>query len=59
MLKIVLKKSAIGNPEKIRRVLESLGLRRIGRSVTKPDTSSTKGMIKKVSHLVSVEKVDK
>ena len=59
MLKIVLKRSYIGNPEKTRRVLESLGLRRIGWSVTKPDTSSTHGMIKKVSHLVSVEKVDK
>ena len=59
MLKIVLKRSYIGIPEKSRRVLESLGLRKIGISVTKEDIGSIKGMIRKVSHLVSVEKVDK
>jgi len=56
MIKITLKGSYIGIPEKIRKVLESLGLRKIGRSVIKEDNSSINGMIRKVSHLVIVEK---
>ncbi|OGW24587.1 MAG: 50S ribosomal protein L30 [Nitrospirae bacterium GWC2_42_7] len=59
MLKITQKRSHIGIPEKITKVLESLGLRKIGKSVIKEDISSIKGMIRKVSHLVTVEKVDK
>jgi len=59
MIKITLKGSYIGIPEKIRTVLESLGLRKIGRSVIKEDNSSINGMIRKVSHLVIVEKQTK
>ena len=59
MIKIILKRSYIGIPEKSRRVLESLGLRKIGRSVMQEESSSIKGMIRKVSHLVTVEKADK
>ncbi len=59
MLKIVLKRSYIGIPEKQKRVLQALGLRKIGSSVKRVDDKSTKGMINKVSHLIAVEKVDK
>jgi len=59
MLKIVLKRSYIGIPEKQRKVLQALGLRKIGSSVKRADDKSTKGMINRVSHLVAVEKVDK
>jgi large subunit ribosomal protein L30 len=59
MLKITLKGSYIGIPEKSRRVLESLGLRKIGRTVLREDNSSINGMIRKVSHLLTVEKTDK
>ncbi|NOZ25622.1 MAG: 50S ribosomal protein L30 [Nitrospirae bacterium] len=55
MLKIRLKRSYIGNPEKLRRVLRSLGLRRIGQTVVKPDVPEIRGMINKVPHLVDVE----
>ena len=51
-------KSQIGHPEKHRKVLRALGLRRIGKQVTKPDNPSVSGMIERVSHLVKVTEVD-
>jgi large subunit ribosomal protein L30 len=59
MLKITLRRSYIGIPEKQRKVLASLGLKKIGRSVTQADNEAIKGMVHKVSHLVAVERVDK
>lgn len=59
MLKITLRRSYIGIPEKQRRVLASLGLKKIGRSVTQAENEAIKGMVHKVSHLVAVERVDK
>ena len=59
MLKITLRRSYIGIPEKQRKVLASLGLRKIGRSVTQADNEAIKGMVHKVSHLVAVERADK
>lgn len=58
MLKIVLKRSYIGVPEKYQRVLQALGLRKIGMSVTKQDNKATMGMINMVSHLISVERTE-
>ncbi|MEW6107977.1 MAG: 50S ribosomal protein L30 [Nitrospirota bacterium] len=58
MLKIVLKRSYIGLPVKQQKVLEALGLRKIGSSVRRADDKSTHGIIRMVSHLVTVEKVD-
>lgn len=58
MLKIVLKRSYIGIPEKQRKVLRALGLRKIGSAVTKPEDGSVRGMLHKVSHLVAVEKTE-
>ena len=54
-LKITLRKSTIGFDRKQARVVESLGLRRIGHSVELRDTPETRGMIHKVRHLVEVE----
>jgi large subunit ribosomal protein L30 len=59
MLKITLRRSYIGIPEKQRKVLASLGLKKIGRSVTQAENEAIKGMVHKVSHLVAVERVDK
>ncbi len=59
MLKITLKRSYIGIPEKQRKVLASLGLKKIGSSVTQADNEAIKGMVHKVSHLVAVERADK
>jgi len=54
-LKITQVRSYIGRPEKQRRVLRSLGLGRMNRSVFLADTPEVRGMINKVPHLVSVE----
>lgn len=58
MLKITLKRSHIGLTEKQRSTLQALGLRRIGKTVMKKDDRAVQGMINKVPHLVSVEKVE-
>ena len=58
MVKIVLKRSYIGITPKQRLILQALGLRKIGSTAKKADDKATMGMINKVSHLVSFEKVD-
>ncbi len=51
--KITQRRSLIGNPQTVRVRMRSLGLRGIGHSVVRADTPSTRGMIKKLSHLLS------
>ncbi len=53
-LKITLKRSIIGKPEKQRRVIKALGLRRINHTVVHSDTPSIRGMIHKTSHMLEV-----
>jgi large subunit ribosomal protein L30 len=53
-LKITLRKSTIGFNKDQAKVVEGMGLRRIGHSVELPDTPATRGMILKVQHLVEV-----
>jgi large subunit ribosomal protein L30 len=55
VLKIKKVKSEIGRPEKQRKILKGMGLVKLNRTVTLPDTPQVRGMIKKVIHLVSVE----
>ncbi len=57
-LKVVQKKSTIGTKPKHRETLRSLGLKRIGDIVVKEDRPEIRGMVKTVTHLVSVEEVD-
>ncbi len=57
-LNITLVKSPIGRTATQRRTLEALGLRKLNRTVTMPDTPSTRGQIDKVSHLVVCEPAD-
>ena len=54
-LNITLVKSMIGRPEKHRKVLRGMGLRKLHKTVRLEDTPSTRGMIHAVSHLVKVE----
>ena len=56
-LKITLVKSTIGAVAKNKAVVESMELRKIGRSVILPDNDATRGQIRKVSHLLKVEEV--
>lgn len=57
-LKVTQVKSGIGRPETQRKTLEGLGLRGPHRSVVLQDTDAVRGMIRKVSHLVTVESAD-
>ena len=56
-LKVTLKKSMIGNPQKLRRVIRALGLRKINQSVIHNDTLSIRGMIHKTIHMIEVSEV--
>lgn len=53
-LEITLVKSAIGRLKKHRDTLKSLGLTRIRKTVVLKGTPQVRGMVEKVSHLVSV-----
>lgn len=55
ILSITLKKSMIGKPEKHQRVVQSLGLRKLNSTVALKDTPTVRGMIRKVSHMLTVE----
>ena len=54
-IKVTKVRSAINRKKKKKRVLESLGLHKMGQTVEHEDTLSILGMIRKVNHLVSVE----
>lgn len=54
-LKIRWIKSAIGYPDRQKKTVRALGLRRLGQTVEHDDTPVIRGMINKVSHLVEVE----
>jgi len=56
-LKITWTKSYIGKPKNQRRVVESLGLKRLHHSVIHGDTPVIRGMVNKVQHLLKVEEV--
>jgi large subunit ribosomal protein L30 len=54
-VKITLVKSTIGFNKNQAKVVEGIGLRRIGHTVELADTPAVRGMILKVRHLVTVE----
>lgn len=54
-LRITLVKSMIGRPERQRRVLRGMGLNRLRQTVDLEDTPAVRGMVRKVSHLVTAE----
>lgn len=56
-LRITYKKSSIGYNERQKATIRALGLRRLHQTVVHPDSEVIRGMVKKVSHLVSVEEV--
>jgi large subunit ribosomal protein L30 len=53
-LNITLKRSPIGKPEKQRKIIRAMGLRRLHQTVTHNDTPSIRGMIHKTSHMIEV-----
>ncbi len=56
-LKVTLTKSRYGRLKAHRDCVAGLGLRKMHQSVTVEDTPAVRGMINKVSHLVTVEEV--
>ncbi len=54
-LKITLVKSTIGCVPKHKKIVESLGLRKLNHTVEQPDNAAIRGMIQKVSYLLKVE----
>ena len=57
-IKVTQIRSKIGGTKVQRDTLRSLGLKRIGDTVVKEDRPEIRGMVRTVTHLVSVEEVD-
>ncbi len=57
-LKVTQTRSVIGGNQNQRATLRGLGLKRIGDTVVKEDRPEIRGMIRAVTHLVTVEEVD-
>jgi len=53
-IRIKLVRSPICTPEKQKRVVKGLGLRKLNQIVERPDTPAFRGMVKKVPHLLAV-----
>lgn len=56
-LEITLKRSVIGRKEDQKRTVEALGLKKLNDTVVHDDTPQIRGMVNKVSHLVTVKEV--
>ena len=54
-LEITLTRSVIGRPEDQRETVKALGLRKLNQTVEHQDNAAIRGMINKVSHLVTVK----
>ncbi len=57
-LRVTLIRSGINRPEDQKLTIHGLGLTRMNKSVILNDTAAVRGMIRKVSHLVTVEPAD-
>jgi len=53
-IKIKLAHSPSGRQEKQKRIVRSLGLKKINQVVERPDTPAFRGMVKKVPHLLEI-----
>jgi len=56
-LKVTLVRSTIGVIPKQRKTIEALGLGKINSMKVHKDNEATRGMLRKVSHLVKVEEI--
>lgn len=57
MLKITLVKSPIGAVPKHKATVNSMGLRKLNKSIVVPDNAATRGQIQQIRHLIKVEEV--
>ncbi len=56
-IRVTMTKSSIGRLKKHKACLRGLGLRRINHTVEVIDTAENRGMINKISYMISVEEV--
>ena len=54
MIKIKLVRSPICTPEKHKKVVRALGLKKMNQVVERPDTPGFRGMVKKIPHLLAL-----
>ena len=57
-LEVTYTKSAIGYNKKQKATVEALGLRKLNQTVLHDDNDVIRGMVHKVSHLVTVKEVE-
>lgn len=57
-LKITQVKGIVGTNPKQKKIMTSLGLRKIHQSVEHQDNKAIRGQVRLVSHLVKVEEID-
>jgi large subunit ribosomal protein L30 len=57
-ISVTLKKSTIGYSHRQRRIVESLGLRKLNHTVEHQDSPTILGMIAKIGHLVEVREIE-
>ena len=57
-LEITLVKSLAGTPEWMRVIVRTLALRKLHKKVVVPDNGAMRGMVAKVSHLVTCKEVE-
>ncbi|QOY37546.1 50S ribosomal protein L30 [Anaerobacillus isosaccharinicus] len=57
-LEITLTRSLIGRPEDQRVTVNTLGLRKMHHTVVQEDNAAIRGMINKVSHLLTVKEIE-
>lgn len=53
-LQVTLVKSTIGKPKKHRDIVAGLGLKKLNKTIEIADTPETRGMIAKISHMLTI-----
>ncbi|MGI8744679.1 MAG: 50S ribosomal protein L30 [Bryobacteraceae bacterium] len=56
LIKIRLIRSPICTPEKHKKIVRALGLKKMNRIVERPDTPGFRGMVAKIPHLLEIVK---
>lgn len=56
-LKITQVKSGIDRPERQKKTLRALGIRKLNHSIEKENTPQIQGMVRQVNHLIKVENI--
>ncbi len=47
-------RSSIGRPERQKKILRSLGLKKLNQVIERPDNPATRGVVAKIPHLIKI-----